>query len=61
MKVKVKVKGVLSEDPTCAIFFKSMGFKDIKYDMCVMNAIKVMLLMKVMQVMKVMKVTTHGT
>ena len=20
------------KDPTCAIFFKSMGFKDIKYD-----------------------------
>ena len=29
-KVKVKEK-----DPTCALFFKSMGFKDIKYDILV--------------------------
>ena len=29
---KTKTKTKLSKDPTCAIFLKSLGFKDIKYD-----------------------------
>ena len=31
-KTKKKTKTECSKDPTCAMFLKSRGFKDIKYD-----------------------------
>ena len=31
-KTKTQTKTRLLKDPTCAIFLKSLGFKDIKYD-----------------------------
>ena len=31
-KTRTKTKTKLLKDPTCAIFLKSLGFNDIKYD-----------------------------
>ena len=45
-KTKTKIKSKFLKDPTYAIFLKSLGFKDIKYDthassahhQCIMSA-----------------------